>query len=258
MTSLGSPNTAVDPYTTGKTELVLADEEETAEKVDIAPDSNAVEETPSEIVAVIEAGPAVSGVNTSHETAVVASLQAGGDGEEHDDPSIAQYKDHFTLLIPSSTIRYRDGHGSARILEAPDAQFVLEETYSSDTDRRTISIRRIHDTSEGVRFLRIMYAVVAAFFTGFLFVFCLQLLLFLFLDLAIEVGATSNQGANWGRAIGAHLCQSKSGGRRKLEHYSSLTPFSLALVLFYRCHSRLSMFRLWVGLRVGHCGSLYS
>jgi lipase ATG15 len=53
-----------------------------------------------------------------------------------------------------------------------------------------------------VRFLRATYATVTAFWTGFLFVFCLQVLLFLVLDLAIEVGATSKQEANWGAAMG--------------------------------------------------------
>jgi lipase ATG15 len=44
---------------------------------------------------------------------------------------------------------------------------------------------------------------VAAFWTGFLFIFCLQVLLFLVLDLAIEIGATSNQAeADWGAALG--------------------------------------------------------
>jgi lipase ATG15 len=56
-----------------------------------------------------------------------------------------------------------------------------------------------------VRFLRLSYAIVTAFWTGFFFVFCLQVLLFLFLDLAIQAGATSKQEASWGKALGAIL-----------------------------------------------------
>lgn len=117
-------------------------------------------------------------------------------------PEIAKFHDHFTLLIPSSTIRYREGRAAARVLEADDAQFVLEETYDQKKDRHAVSIRRIHDTSEGVRVLRTSYLIVTAFWTGFLFIFCLQILLFLFLDLAIQAGATSKQPPNWGKAIG--------------------------------------------------------
>ena len=117
-------------------------------------------------------------------------------------PEIAKFHDHFTLLIPSSTIRYREGRAAARVLEADDAQFVLEETYDQKKDQHSVSIRRIHDTSEGVRVLRTSYLIVTAFWTGFLFIFCLQILLFLFLDLAIQAGATSKQPPNWGKAIG--------------------------------------------------------
>jgi hypothetical protein len=122
--------------------------------------------------------------------------------QEDKQPEISKFHDHFTLLIPSSTIRYREGRAAARVLEANDAQFVLEETYDKEKDRHSVSIRRIHDTSEGVRVLRTSYLIVTAFWTGFLFVFCLQILLFLFLDLAIQAGATSKQAPNWGKAIG--------------------------------------------------------
>jgi hypothetical protein len=125
--------------------------------------------------------------------------------QEDREPEISKFVDHFTLLIPSSTIRYRDGRAAARVLEANDAQFVLEETYHKKKDHHTVSIRRIHDTSEGVRFLRTSYLIVTAFWTGFLFVFCLQILLFLFLDLAIQAGATSKQPPNWGKAIGKYF-----------------------------------------------------
>lgn len=122
-------------------------------------------------------------------------------------PIVSTFKDHFTLPIPSSVIRYRNLHSAARILEASDAQFVLEDLYDEREKSRHVSVRRIHDTSEGVRFLRTLYALVTAFWTGFLFIFCLQVLLFLFLDVAIQSGATSIQKANWGRALGTKKIQ---------------------------------------------------
>jgi hypothetical protein len=75
-------------------------------------------------------------------------------------PIVSTFKDHFTLPIPSSVVRYRNLHSAARILEAGDAQFVLEDLYDPDTKTRHVSIRRIHDTSEGVRALRLLYAIV--------------------------------------------------------------------------------------------------
>jgi hypothetical protein len=64
-------------------------------------------------------------------------------------PEITRFHDHFTMLIPSSTVRYRDGHSAARIIESPDCQFVLEETYNSRKEKHTVTIRRIQDASEG-------------------------------------------------------------------------------------------------------------
>jgi hypothetical protein len=75
-------------------------------------------------------------------------------------PIVSTFKDHFTLQLPSSVIRYRNLHSAARILEAPDAQFVLEDLYDPDQKIRHVSIRRFHDTSEGVRALRLLYAIV--------------------------------------------------------------------------------------------------
>jgi len=47
------------------------------------------------------------------------------------------------------------------------------------------------DVTVGHRLLNTFYAIVAALFSGFLFVFCLQLLLFTVLNFSIEAGFTS-------------------------------------------------------------------
>ena len=122
-----------------------------------------------------------------------------------DSALVGGFSDHFTLSIPSSTVRYRDSRSAARVIDGQDFQFVLEETYDKDTHKHEVSIRRIQDSSEGVVFLRILYTIVTAFWTGFLFVFCLQVLLFLLLDLAIEIGLTDRQEAAWGSSFGVIL-----------------------------------------------------
>jgi hypothetical protein len=125
--------------------------------------------------------------------------------DSEEGPRITALKDHFTLPIRTSTVRYRDKQGAARIIAAADSQFILEETLNEETKKHEIEIRRIHDTSEGVRFLRVMYTLVAAFWTGLLFVFCMQILLFTVLDLAIEAGVTNKGNAHVGNAVGVVL-----------------------------------------------------
>jgi hypothetical protein len=102
---------------------------------------------------------------------------------DHEMPMIADFKDHFSLLMPSSRIRFRSSRSAARVIEQEDGQFVLEETYDPEDDEHVVSIKRIEDKSAGVAFLRTIYAIVTAFWTGFLLIFSLQILLFLTLDL---------------------------------------------------------------------------
>ena len=180
--------------------------------------------------------------------------------QEDRQPEISRFHDHFTLLIPSSTIRYREGRAAARVLEANDAQFVLEETYNKKKDKHSVSIRRIHDTSEGVRFLRVSYAIVTAFWTGFLFVFCLQILLFLFLDLAIQAGATSKQPPNWGKAIGSLFLYVFLMAVGLLDVYFviGLTSKLLAIFSFFRSYPRLSWLCFQLIVLSCYCWSVYS
>lgn len=67
---------------------------------------------------------------------------------------------------------------------------MIEET--NDKEKGTkIEVKRMSDVTTGHKMLNSFYAIVAALFAGFLFVFCLQLLLFVVLDLSIESGATT-------------------------------------------------------------------
>lgn len=110
-------------------------------------------------------------------------------------------KDHFTLNHPTTIIRYRRSNNAARIIEDSDKQYILEEADGRDGQHH-VSIRQLHDTSEGVRFLRATYALATAFWTGFLFVFCVQIMLFVFLDLAIQFGITTGDDVQWLAGLG--------------------------------------------------------
>jgi hypothetical protein len=116
-------------------------------------------------------------------------------------PAVTIPKDHFTLSHPTTVIRYRRTTDAARIIEDADKQYILEEADDMD-GKHQITIRQLHDTSEGVRFLRATYTLATAFWTGFLFVFAVQILLFVFLDLAIQFGITSGDQAKYGAGLG--------------------------------------------------------
>ena len=119
------------------------------------------------------------------------------------EPTVSTFKDHFTLPVPSSVVRYRNANGAARVIEGSEFQFVLEESYNKDSEKMEVTIRRIQETHEGLRLLRVSYTIVTAFWAGFLFIFGMQILLFLFLDLAIQLGVTDRQEAKGFAAAGA-------------------------------------------------------
>jgi hypothetical protein len=122
------------------------------------------------------------------------------------EPQLSHYKDHFTLPAPSSTVRFRSKRNAARIFENKASQLVLEETFDPETELSEITVKHMYDSSSGLQFLRATYSLVCAFWTGFFFVFCMQVLLFLVLDLAIVSGATEiDASVNVGQLLGVVL-----------------------------------------------------
>ena len=117
-------------------------------------------------------------------------------------------QDHFSLPGPSSEVRFR--RSNVRVYEQPNSQFLLQEwaTRSGDTgtafaneavsdnQHLYITVKQTDHTSYGLTFLRAAYTLVAVFMGGFLFIFAFELLLFLFIDLATELGVTNTQDAN--------------------------------------------------------------
>jgi len=112
---------------------------------------------------------------------------------------IIHYRDHYSLQYPSSTVRFRSSTTSHRVYQGNDSQIILEERNGE------ITVKRTSDTSAGSMLLRSVYTVVAVLWTGFLFVFCTQLLIFLVMDLAVYLGGTTGSDVAVGRAIGTIL-----------------------------------------------------
>jgi len=96
-----------------------------------------------------------------------------------------EMRDHFTLSNPSSSLVFRNN--DTQVFTLGTQQIVLEREVGSDV----ITAKQIDEGTPGLALIRGAYTLVAALMAGFLFVFCIQLILFLFLGLAIESGLTS-------------------------------------------------------------------
>ena len=118
--------------------------------------------------------------------------------------SITDYESHFTLRIPTSTVHFR---GSIlRVIDTDQDQIILQQRIASPGDatvdeeggggggskeENKILVKRLSPGTIGQRFLRVGYTLVTILFVGFLFVFCFQVLIFLFIALPVNSGYTS-------------------------------------------------------------------
>ena len=64
-----------------------------------------------------------------------------------------------------------------------------QTTLEKKKDSNLIVVKQASVASPGIMLLRLAYTLVAFMVAGFVFVFCIQIALFLFLGLAIESGA---------------------------------------------------------------------
>ncbi len=102
------------------------------------------------------------------------------------------FESHFTLRIPTSTVHFRGN--LLRVIDTDHDQIILQETLptvDSDDKRSKILVKRLSPDTYAQRFLRIGYTLITILFVGFLFVFCFQVLLFLFIALPVDSGYTS-------------------------------------------------------------------
>ena len=134
-----------------------------------------------------------TGKDTNKKDAVDAA------NEKEPAPQGLKYYDHYSLLYPSSSVRFRTSAASHRVYEGNRSQMVVEER-----DDQVI-VKRTSDTTAGVICLRAIYTAAALLWSGFLFVFCTQLLIFLVMDLAAYLGATTGNEVAVGRAVGTIL-----------------------------------------------------
>jgi hypothetical protein len=80
---------------------------------------------------------------------------------------VNDFKDHYTLSIPSSVVRFRRSHTATRVIANQNHQLLLEESVNPKTNQHEILIKRMEDSSNGaVQFLRMTYTLICAFWTG--------------------------------------------------------------------------------------------
>lgn len=108
------------------------------------------------------------------------------------------FRDHFSLDTPSDAVRFRSA--AVRVLSSNTQQFQLIES----TDK-AVTAKISSDGSSGLSMLRGCYTLVSILMMGFLLIFCLQVLLFLFVSLVMEGGLTSKQNLNIFHLLGAIL-----------------------------------------------------
>lgn len=118
---------------------------------------------------------------------LVADTKKGGGGGEEFVPK-ACFEDHFSLECPSDQIRFRTN--AVRVYSSGTQQFQVIENKDSFKAKVT------SDGSSGLTALRAWYGLVTVLMMGFLLIFCLQVLLFLFVSLVMEGGLSSNQRLN--------------------------------------------------------------
>jgi len=101
------------------------------------------------------------------------------------------YKDHPSLQYARGNVDVPSSNSILKIYPSVTSQFVLEE------EDGTITAKHIEDRSIGLSLLHTVYSIVALLMTGFLFVFCLNIVLFLFIGLTVQGGLTVNKDWNF-------------------------------------------------------------
>ena len=103
------------------------------------------------------------------------------------------YESHFSLRIPISSVRFRGN--MLRVIDTDHDQIILKQQIRSNEDddgdnhatagnrNNHILVKRVAPNTYAQRSLRIAYTLITIIFVGFLFVFCCQVFLFIFIAL---------------------------------------------------------------------------
>ena len=94
-------------------------------------------------------------------------------------------QDHFSLSHPSSHVAFAEDEAMIFV------DNLEQVTFEKKKDNDFVVAKQSTVASPGIMLLRLVYTILAFLMAGFVFVFCIQIVLFLFLGLAIESGEIS-------------------------------------------------------------------
>lgn len=114
-------------------------------------------------------------------------------------------RDHFSLRSRGSRIYFEDTNTVDIVWSDGTNQYIIEDDYDEDGKYEIEQLKLVKTASPGLLLMRGTYTLVCLFWTGFLLVCSLQLLLYLVLDLLIQSGATEQQGGIPFLGIGTFL-----------------------------------------------------
>ena len=124
---------------------------------------------------------------------------------ETDTDGVTNIKDHFTISVPSSVVRFRSKTPTTfRIYSETHTQLILESRQDA-RGRHHVNMKRLRDGTSTLTLLRLTYTIVVFFFSGFVLVFCLQIMLILMTEFTIASGFTAAQNLQGFHSVGMLL-----------------------------------------------------
>ena len=100
-----------------------------------------------------------------------------------------QVRDSYTLPNPSSTVKFENNRDTFIFCDGTK-QIVIQK---KDTEDDTYYAKQYDEGTFSLLFVRLGYATIATFMAGFLFAFCIQVLLYLFLGVLTQSGLMQKQ-----------------------------------------------------------------
>ena len=128
--------------------------------------------------------------NNNNITSIDDNDDDGHYNNDQQEPKMSslEWIDHFSVGVPSRSVRFRQQRLQVYALDQTQ-QIILHHDNNHDEGKHLttkITLKRIFTGSCGFRLLRITYTIVSLIVFGFLIAFCLQVILFLFLNMAAE------------------------------------------------------------------------
>lgn len=204
-------------------------------------------------------------------TPLLESENSGGDdfvvagdngGAQHPSSSLDlndDFESHFTQRIPISTVLNFRG-SKLRVIDTDHDQIILQQqvdgtstsTTTTDKDKKNnhpnknnkVLVKRLSPATYTNRFLRVGYTLITILLLGFLFVFSLQVLLFLFISLPVDAGyaASSSDHVNMPAEEGGDVTTEDSGGGGAQVHVLSIVNTILSFpIMLYGLASLMAM-----------------